>query len=356
MHAQLFENGRLAALLVCRSRTTSRTRRRSPSCDCLEERRLLASLAAIPNLNVPALQGYTQPLDGSGTTDPQTFSATSSNPDIAVSIVSTTFWSVGILYTDPHDVSNDFTGTLTFALFGNLTPQTVKMITQFTNDNYYVNSGKFINKVAKGFAGTTSNLIQGGGDSASFNTDPSGQMGTPFANENLQQLALTGIDQLVMANQGGTDSNDAQFLINTGPLDQFFGYSHTVFGQLVSGSGVLAKIAGVPVGPNSIGELSQPLNPITITSTSLSSTSSNGVVLIDTTQAHPGETATITVTANDSLNSTQAQRMFVVTTGAYAGSTTASNLETVNFKPYALPVTATTRAGTPVGTQFDAQA
>ena len=166
---------------------------------------MLASLAVIPNLNVPALQGYTQPLDGSGTTDPQTFSATSSNPDIAVSIVSTTFWSLGISYTDPHNLSNDFTGTLTFGLFGNLTPQTVKMITQFTNDNYYVNSGKFINKVAKGFAGTTSNLIQGGGDSASFNADPSGQTGTPFANENLQQLALTGIDQLVMANQGGTD-------------------------------------------------------------------------------------------------------------------------------------------------------
>ena len=58
--------------------------------------------------------------------DPQTFSAVSSNPDVPVSIVSATFWTVGVSYTDPTDSNNDFTGSLTFALFGNLTPNTVR--------------------------------------------------------------------------------------------------------------------------------------------------------------------------------------------------------------------------------------
>ena len=62
---------------------------------------LTASLAPISNLTVPAQQGYTVPLDGSGTTDAQTFTVTSSNPDIAANIVSGPFWTVNVQYTDP---------------------------------------------------------------------------------------------------------------------------------------------------------------------------------------------------------------------------------------------------------------
>ena len=113
-------------------------------------------------------------------------------------------------------------------------------------------------------------------------------------------------------------SNDAQFFMNTGPLDQQLGYGSTVFGQLVSGAATIAKITPASVQANGFGELSNPLYPITITSTSLSTTSESGVVLIDTTQAHPGETATITVAANDSVDTTSAQQSFQVTVGPYA--------------------------------------
>jgi hypothetical protein len=91
-----------------------------------------------------------------------------------------------------------------------------------------------------------------------------------------------------------------------------------------------------------------PANPITITSTSLSATSNSGAILIDTTQAHPGETATIAVTATDSVDSTHASQTFQVTVGPYSGPTDASGVATVNFKPYALPVTATTGSYNPV--------
>jgi cyclophilin family peptidyl-prolyl cis-trans isomerase len=333
-------------------------RRRMSIGEDLESRQLLASLAPISGLNVPALQGYTLPLDGSGTTDPQTFTASSSNPDIAVSVVSTTFWTVGISYIDPITPSNSFTGTLTFALFGNLTPNTVKMISQFTSDDYYVNTGDFFSRIVSDFALTPYTVIQGGASQPQGDNAPSGQPNTPFANESLQPLALTGFDQLSMANSGGTDSNDTEFFINTGPLDSNLAYQFTVFGQLVSGAGTLEQIADIPVMPSTLtGEDSEPKNPITITSTSLSSSNSNGVVLIDTTQAHPGETAVVNVTATDSAttNITQASRSFTVTVGPYAGSTGAPNTPTINFKPYVSPVSVTTGTYSTAPIQLAAQ-
>ena len=320
-----------------RSASTRRARRRSSFGECLEDRHLLAaSLAPIPNASVPSLQGLTIPLDGSGTPDPQTFSATSTNPDIAVSIASTTFWSVGISYTDPVNSNNSFTGTLTFALFGNLTPNTAKMITEFTSDNYYVNSGKFIWRVASNFDATPYAIIEGGVANSLGNSGASGQPNTPFPNENNQALAPTGSNQLLLANTGGTDSNDAQFFINTGPLDKQLGYGYTLFGQLVSGAATLAKIAQVPVTRNDFGETSQPVNPITITSTSLSTSNDSGALLIDTTQAYPGETATVTVTAHD--GSSSVPQSFQVTVGPYAGSNVASVLDGLNVKPFASPM------------------
>jgi hypothetical protein len=49
---------------------------------------LSASLQPIADFSVPAQQGYTLPLDGSGTTDDQTFTVamTSGSPDIVASV------------------------------------------------------------------------------------------------------------------------------------------------------------------------------------------------------------------------------------------------------------------------------
>ena len=200
-----------------------RRQARLPIVESLEDRQLLtglASLASIPNLTVPAQQGYTVPLDGSGTTSAQTFTVTSSNPEIAASIVSGPFWTVNVQYTDPNNSANDFSGPLVFQLFNNagsttLTPNTVTHIQEFTNDGYYTSTGKYITRVATGFPGATDFVVQGGAPNPN-GTGNSGQPNTPFANENVQPLAFTGSDQLAMANAGGTDSNDTQFFITTG--------------------------------------------------------------------------------------------------------------------------------------------
>src|ERR1043166_2713003 len=70
---------------------------RQPLLEVLEDRQLLtASLAPISNLTIPPQQGYTQPLNGSGTTNAQTFTVTSSNPDIVASIGQGPFWTINV--------------------------------------------------------------------------------------------------------------------------------------------------------------------------------------------------------------------------------------------------------------------
>jgi cyclophilin family peptidyl-prolyl cis-trans isomerase len=208
-----------------------------------------------------------------------------------------------------------------------------------------VNSGKYFPRIVGDFGTAGTTVVQGGANNI-YGSGSSGQPNTPFANENVQQLALDGTDQLALANAGGTDTNDTQFFINTGSVNSTLGYNYTVFGQLVAGQSTLTRMTLIPVQQNSqTGEDSQPVNPLTITSASLSATNPNGVVLLDTTQAKPGETATITVTATDSADHSQVSRSFVVTVGAYAGPTTSSSVGNVNFKPYANPTNVTAFEG-----------
>jgi cyclophilin family peptidyl-prolyl cis-trans isomerase len=324
--------------------------------DALEDRQLMtASLQAISPVTVPALQGYTIPLvANSGATDGQTFTVTSSNPDIAASVAQGPFWTLGVSSQDATNPSDSFTGSLTFQLFQNLTPNTVKMIEQFTNDGFYVNSGDFFPRIVSGFDSPLTTVIQGGATNAD-GTGSSGQPNTPFANENVQQLALTGVDQLALANAGGTDTNDTQFFINTGSANAL-GYNYTVFGQLVAGQSTLAQMATVPVQTNSVtGEDSQPVNALTITSASLSSTSPDGVAILDTTQAKQGETATITVTATDPTDGTTTSRSFNVQVGPYTGPTTSTAIGNINFKPFANSVATTAYENAPTQIQLSGQ-
>jgi cyclophilin family peptidyl-prolyl cis-trans isomerase len=326
---------------------------RQPLVEILEQRQLpTASLQPISNLTVPAQQGYTQPLlANTGATAAQSFTVTSSNPDVAVSIAQGPFWSLGVSYTDPNNSSDNFTGTLTFQLFQNLASNTVSQIEAFTNDGYYVNSGKYFPRIVTNFVEGV-DVVQGGAATLD-GSGSSGQPNTPFANENFQQLAFSGTGQLAMANSGGTDSNDTQFFINTGSptssttLNNTLGYNYTIFGQMVAGTNTLLQMTQIPVMDNtSTGEDSQPVNPLTITSATLSSTNPNGVLLIDTTQAMAGETSTITVTAHDA-DGTTATESFTVTVGAYGGPDTATSPPSINFRPFASPVTAAAQSGVP---------
>jgi cyclophilin family peptidyl-prolyl cis-trans isomerase len=307
---------------------------------------LAASLAAIANVTVPALLGYQQPLDGSGTTDPQTFTATSSNPDIKVSVAQGQFWTVTVSHQPANSSDVTITNeTMTFQLFGNLTPQTVARITTLTNDGYYTKGfptqtppvlpGQYIPRItsvtSSGFS-----AIQGGSSSATSTSSSSGV--PPIATEPVQQLAFTGTNQLAMANTGKPDSSDAQFFITNGTLtqsiQQSFDFNYTIFGQLVSGQQTVTDLSNVAVTTNSSGEDSQPITPVVINSVGLSSANPNGVLLIDTTGATAGETATITVTATDpNLPITTATQSFTVTVGAYTGPTNSVTSTVTANKP-----------------------
>jgi cyclophilin family peptidyl-prolyl cis-trans isomerase len=333
---------------------------RSPLVESLEERQLLAtgaSLAAIQNQTVPAQQGLTLALDGSGTTDNQTFTVTSSNPDIPASVINGPIWTLNITYTDPTNSNNNFSGPLVFQLVDNaggqtLTNATVNMINQFTTDGYYNNTGKYITRVATGFPGATNYVVQGGAPNPNGSGN-SGQPGTPFANQNFQQLAFSGTDQLAMANAGGTNSNDTQFFITTGSPNNALGYNYTIFGQMIpnptsssvpSDQTTLAKLTQIPVttNPNLSGENSLPVHSPTYTATITSQPPTgqpvypSGAMLIDTTQAKAGETSTITVTAHDPTDGSTVTQSFNVTVGSYAGPTDPA----INFSPFANPVTA----------------
>jgi cyclophilin family peptidyl-prolyl cis-trans isomerase len=317
--------------------------------EVLEGRQLLtASLQPIASFSVPAQMGYQLPLDGSGDTDPsQTYTATSSNPNIKVSVAQGPFWTLTVSHTAANSSDVTFTNApMTFQLFQSLTPNTVARITNFTNSGYYV--GKFIPRITSTSTTPASsfNIFQGGSSSPTSLSSSSGV--APIGPEIVQQLAATGANQLFMANGGaGTVTNDAQFFITNGsqsaPTQQSFDYSYTLFGQLVAGQSTLTNdLSKVALTVNSnypdAPAPSQPINPVTITSASLSQNNPNGVLLIDTTSATTaGQTANITVTATDPTDHTTATQTFTVTTVAYSGP----NDPPINFIPSVSPVSAT---------------
>ena len=199
----------------CVTRCTQRPvpkRAAQPLPEVLEDRRLLsASLAPIPALTVPAQLGYQLPLDGSGTTDPsQNFTATSSNPEIQVSVAQGPFWTLSI--SNQPASSSDVTinnETMTFRLFQDLTPNTVNRIETLTNDGYFTKGfpanspptppGQYIPRITS-VASTGFSVIQGGSSSPISTNSSSGI--PPINTEPVQQLAYTGQGSLRWPIQG----------------------------------------------------------------------------------------------------------------------------------------------------------
>ena len=349
---------------------TGRGRRstgRKPNAEGLEDRQLLsASLAPIPSLTIPAQMGYQQPLDGSGSHDPsQGFTVTSDNPDIQVSAAQGQFWTITVSHQPApgSDVTIDHE-TMTFQLFGDLTPQTVARITTLTNDGYFttgypgqtppVAAGQFIPRITS-LASSGFSVVQGGSSSPTSTVSSSGI--TPIATEPVQQLAFTGQYQIAMANTGMPNSTDAQFFITTGVpstmVQQAFDFNYTIFGQLVSGQQTLTDLSEVAVQPNPIlgGESSLPISPIVINSTTLSSANVNGVLHIDTTSARAGETANMTVTATDPTDGSHVSQSFKVTASAYNGPASPA----INLKPFAGPTTANVNENSATSVQLVGQ-
>ena len=317
----------------------------------LEDRRVLnASIGSIANVSAPSGLGYQVPIDGSASgAASQTFTVTSSNPDVKASIASGPFITYNLSHTastTPGDVS--FTGAITFQANTSLTPTTSGLFEGFVNSGYY--SGKDITRIASNFSGTggsTDYIIQGGAPNPD-GSGSSGLPGTPYGLELNQAISFTGPGAVAVAHSSAPNSNDTQFFITTGP-QQELSFQYTDFGQVVSGASTIANLEKVSVQQNpSLGEDSLPVSPVTITSASVSNTNPNGVIDIDATGAYPGETSTVQVTATDPSTKTTATQTFQVTVVADPSNTTASNNghpSSFTFKPVTLPASASVNTG-----------
>ncbi len=347
----------------------------------LEGRALLASLAPIPSVTVEATAGYQVPLNGAvgGNTDPQTYTVSTNNPTggVAATIASGEFWTIGVSHASSGAGDPAFSGTLTFQLYQDLTPNSVAQIESLINGtvpfgdlttaaqaaiypggagstgvDYYTatNGGNTFGRVQGGFPDVNSYVLQGGA------LDPpiGGQVfATPFANETSPQLVFNGTGQLALANSGGTDSQDSQFFVTTGSPRSLDG-SFTIFGQLVAGANILAEmtqVTGTPIQQNgqNAGLGNQPTSPITITSSTLSTTNPNGVIHINAASATANTLTDVTVTATDTVNNTQTSQTFPVIT-----IPSATGNEPTSTAPMLTPVTTpvATPAGTPVSFQL----
>ena len=174
-------------------RRSSSRRSRQPGLEVLEGRLVMtASLAALPAISVPSSQGYEVSLDGSGSANPQTFSVTSSNPDVKAAVATGDFWTINVTHTaasgHPGDVS--FSGTITFQLFSDLTPTTYNLWQTFTTDGYFV--GKDLTRIVTNFGGNAGHYVIQGGAPNPDGSGNSGQPGTPYGLELSQQLGFTG--------------------------------------------------------------------------------------------------------------------------------------------------------------------
>lgn len=284
-----------------------------PAIEGLEGRQVLATLSPIANVTAPTGLGLQVNLDNPGSNN-QTYTATSDNPLVGARVTQGKFWTVGVSHASSGVNDPAFTGTMTFQLFEDLTPLTVSRITELINNGFYTsptqpNDGtaplphKNFHRVVTGFVAQGGSLT--GNGSGSY-TAP----GFPFTDEFNQQLVFNGTGQLAMAN-AGDDTNDTQFFATysqTRNLD----FNHTIFGQIVAGQDVLAKMATVT---RTGAEGSTPVSPILITSSVLSDVNPDSVLHIDTTMAAVGQTANVTVTATDPADGTTTQRTFQVQVG-----------------------------------------
>jgi cyclophilin family peptidyl-prolyl cis-trans isomerase len=296
--------------------------------DPLESRALLtASLAAIANITAPAGLGYQVPLDGTaGGATSQTYTVTSSNPDVKATVATGDFLNLNVTHTSSGAGDPAFTGNLTFQLFGDLTPNSVASIENLVTSGFYTN--KNFHRITSGFPDSTGFIVQGGSvtgtglDSPPAAGQPGGlpATGYPFPDEFNQQLAFTNPGELALANAGENTNTSQFFITNSDP--RFLDFGYTIFGQLVAGTdtngnSTLTDLTEVALTPTTDGSTpSAPIIPPIINSAVLSTTNPDGVIHVDTTGATAGETSTITVTATDPSTNTTATQSFLVTVGA----------------------------------------
>jgi cyclophilin family peptidyl-prolyl cis-trans isomerase len=159
------------------------------------------------------------------------------------------------LYIDPEKsyqaeiVTNH--GTMTAYLHAKDAPKTVNNFVNLARYHYY--DGIIFHRIIQGF------MIQGGDPEGSGRGGP----GYRFEDE-LPAPGKYKIGSLAMAN-AGPNTNGSQFFIVSGANGVQLPPSYSLFGQLIAGDDVLAKIQGVPTGPQDRPKNDVVIESITIT-------------------------------------------------------------------------------------------
>ena len=155
-------------------------------------------------------------------------------------------------------------GTVVLELYPDKAPLTVDNFLQYVKDHHY--DGTVFHRVIPGF------MIQGGGFGPDFSEKP---VRKPVRNEAANGLRNEA-GTIAMARTPDPHSATAQFFINVAnneflnfrfPTQE--GYGYCVFGKVVKGMDVVARIVKVQTGPGPAGHRDVPVKPVLIESVKL---------------------------------------------------------------------------------------
>jgi len=157
---------------------------------------------------------------------------------LAVAVFCLQLFSKGAFAVDKPIVILETTqGTMELQLMPDVAPKACENFVKLVEKGYY--NGLIFHRIIKQF------MIQGG--------DPTGTgmggesiWGSPFEDEVKDTVKFDRPGLLAMAN-AGPGTNGSQFFITTVPTP-WLNMRHTIFGELVSGKDVLAKLDGVQTG------------------------------------------------------------------------------------------------------------
>lgn len=246
------------------------------------------ALGPLPATTVYYGKSVVVPVPTTGLVPPVSFSVGSGDSNIIARVKTGNPWlKIHVVYEgDPGTAADDFAGDLLFQLFNDMAPVTVTHITGFAQAGYY--NGLTFHRILS-LTGAASGFIAQGGDPAG---DGTGGPGFAFRNEFQAPLMFLVPGQLAMANSGFNSTvpgptasagdrfsfpgatNGSQFFVTNGPV-RHLDFQHTIFGQLVRGFDVLAKIFAVPTSGGepdhdvimeSVAEVDNPLDAVLLVS------------------------------------------------------------------------------------------
>lgn len=153
----------------------------------------------------------------------------------------------GALAADPQVDLKTSAGTLRLELYPARAPRTVENFLQYVKDGHY--DGTIFHRVIPGF------MIQGGGFDAGYRQKKTRAPVRNEAQAGVKAGLKNELGTVAMARTSDPDSASAQFFINVG--DNSFlnwgdprsdGHGYAVFGKVISGMDVVARIANTPTG------------------------------------------------------------------------------------------------------------